>query len=271
MSEKHARLRARVAEMGSVVVAFSAGVDSTVVLRVALDVLGPERVLAATGVSPSLPARELASVKELAALMKAPLELVGTDEVNNPDYAANPTNRCYHCKTELYTRLSALAKSRGIEAVVNGVNADDVGDWRPGMQAAREWSIRAPLLEAGLTKADVRAVAKELGLPNWAKPALACLSSRVPYGTPVTVGVLSQIERAEALLYERGFTNFRVRHHQRVARIEASPADARRLLDDPLREEIVSAFKGLGYTYIAVDLQGFRSGSGNEGMVVPGQ
>ena len=269
VGEKHRRLRAVLGEMGSVVVACSAGVDSTVVLKVALDVLGREGVLAATGVSPSLARRELESVKELAGLIDAPLELVGTDEVNDPNYAANPTNRCYHCKTELYTRLTSLAKARGFSAVVNGVNADDVGDWRPGMKAAQEWAVRAPLLEAGLTKADVRGLAKELGLPNWSKPALACLSSRVPYGTPVTVGVLSQIERAEAFLYGRGFTDFRVRHHQRVARIEASPGDMRRLMaDEGLRGEVVSAFKELGYTYISLDLQGFRSGSGNEGMNV---
>ena len=267
LAPKQERLRRLLGGMESVVVAFSAGVDSTVVLKVALDVLGRGKVLAATGVSPSLAQRELQSVKDLAALMDAPLELVGTDEVNKPEYAANPTNRCYHCKTELYTRLSGVAKERGFAAVVNGVNADDVGDWRPGMRAAQEWAVRAPLLEAGLNKADVRALAKELGLPNWSKPALACLSSRVPYGTPVTVGVLSQIERAEAFLYERGFTGFRVRHHQRVARIEVSPTDMRRLIDDPLREEVAAAFKALGYTYVALDLQGFRSGSGNEGLV----
>jgi uncharacterized protein len=271
VSQKHERLRSLMGEMESVVVAFSAGVDSTVVLKVALKVLGREKVLAATGVSPSLPQRELQSVKDLAALMDAPLALVGTDEVNKPEYAANPTNRCYHCKTELYTRLTSVARERGFAAVVNGVNADDVGDWRPGMQAAREWEVRAPLLEAGLNKADVRALARELGLPNWSKPALACLSSRVPYGTPVTVGVLSQIERAEAFLYDRGFTGFRVRHHQRVARIEGSPADMRRLIDEPLRSEVVEAFKALGYTYVALDLQGFRSGSGNEGLVGNGE
>jgi uncharacterized protein len=264
LEAKQRHLEALMGEMGSVVVAFSAGVDSTLVLKVALDVLGREKVLAATGVSPSLAQRELESVKELAKLMDAPLELVNTEEVSNPKYAANPANRCYFCKTELYERLSDLAKRRGFAAVANGVNADDQSDWRPGMQAAKEWNIRAPLLEAGFSKEEIRALAKELGAPNWEKPALACLSSRVPYGTPVTVNVLGQIERAEAFLYERGFSNFRVRHHSKVARIEVSCEDMRRLLDEPLRQEVVSALKKLGYNYVTLDLQGFRSGSGNE-------
>lgn len=264
LEAKQRHLEALMGEMGSVVVAFSAGVDSTLVLKVALEVLGREKVLAATGVSASLAQRELESVKELARLMDAPLELVHTDEVSNPSYAANPANRCYFCKTELYERLSDLAKRRGFAAVANGVNADDQSDWRPGMQAAREWNIRAPLLEAGLGKAEIRALAKQLGVPNWEKPALACLSSRVPYGTPVTVKVLGQIEAAEAFLHARGFSNFRVRHHAKVARIEVSGQDMRRLLDEPLRQEIVTVLKKLGYNYVTLDLQGFRSGSGNE-------
>jgi uncharacterized protein len=206
----------------------------------------------------------LESVKELAKLMGAPLELVHTEEVSNPSYAANPANRCYFCKTELYERLSDVAKQRGFAAVANGVNADDQSDWRPGMQAAKEWNIRAPLLEAGLGKEEIRALAKQLGVPNWEKPALACLSSRVPYGTPVTVKVLGQIEAAEAFLHARGFSNFRVRHHAKVARIEVSGQDMRRLLDEPLRQEVVTALKNLGYNYVTLDLQGFRSGSGNE-------
>ena len=262
--EKHQRLKALLAEMGSVVVAFSAGVDSTLVLKVALDTLGRAKVLAATGVSASLAQRELDNVKELARLLDASLELIETDEVSDPNYAANPANRCYYCKNELYTKLTDLAKRRGFAAVANGVNVDDLGDWRPGLQAAKEWDVRAPLVEAGFGKAEVRALAKDLGIPNWQKPALACLSSRVPYGTPVTVAVLSQIERAEAFLYGKGLSNFRVRHHSKVARIEVEPEDLRRLLDEPLRTEVVTALKKLGYNYVTLDLEGFRSGSGNE-------
>ena len=168
------------------------------------------------------------------------------------------------CKTELYTRLRDLAERRAFRTIANGTNTDDLGDFRPGLTAATECNIRSPLLEAGLSKAEVRQLARDLHLPNWDKPALACLSSRVPYGTPVTLGVLSQIEKAEALLYDKGLTNFRVRHHQKLARIEVSLNDLSRIVTEPLRSEIVDAFKELGYAYVTIDLQGFRSGSGNE-------
>jgi uncharacterized protein len=222
-------------------------------------------VIAATGVSPSLAARELNSVKELAGILGATLELMGTSEMDSPQYTANPTNRCYFCKSELYTKLAELvARKGGGWVVLNGVNADDKGDWRPGLKAAEENAVRAPLLEAGMTKGDVRALAKELGVPNWEKPALACLSSRIPYGTPVTIGSLGQIEKAEAFLWDRGFKNFRVRHHQKLARIEVPVEDLPKLYAEPLRTELVTYFKNIGYTYVTVDLQGFRSGSGNE-------
>jgi uncharacterized protein len=231
---------------------------------VALDTLGPERVLAATGVSPSLPQRELRSVRELAESLGASVELVATSELDNPNYAANPANRCYFCKTELYTRLQDLATRRSFRSIANGTNTDDLGDFRPGLTAAKQWNIRSPLVEAGLSKSEVRELARELDLPNWDKPALACLSSRVAYGTPVTLGVLSQIEKAEAYLYDKGLTNFRVRHHQKLARIEVSLNDLSRIVTEPLRSQIVGAFKELGYAYVTIDLQGFRSGSGNE-------
>lgn len=280
LAAKYDRMQQIVRDLGRVVVAFSAGVDSTLVLKVALDTLGRGNVLAATGVSPSLAARELASVRELATILGADLELIGTSEMDSPQYTANPTNRCYFCKSELYTRLHELAAGRkqqgggGDWTILNGINADDTGDFRPGLQAASEYQVRAPLLEAGLTKADVRELARHLGIPNWQKPALACLSSRIPYGTPVTIASLSQIEKAEAFLYDRGFANFRVRHHQaspsgptpsgKIARIEVAVADLPRLCSEPLRTELLTYFKNIGYTYVTVDLQGFRSGSGNE-------
>jgi uncharacterized protein len=265
LATKHDAMKEAFRGMKRVIVAFSAGVDSTLVLKVALDTLGKENVIAATGVSPSLAARELNSVKELAGILNANLELLGTSEMDSEHYTANPTNRCYFCKTELYGKLEELAKRKGDAwTIVNGVNSDDTGDWRPGLKAADEHAVRAPLLEANMTKADVRALAKDLGVPNWEKPALACLSSRIPYGTPVTIGSLGQIEKGEAFLYDRGFHNFRVRHHQKLARIEVGLDDLKRLMEEPLRTELVTYFKNIGYTYVTVDLQGFRSGSGNE-------
>jgi uncharacterized protein len=261
-------------EAQRVIVAFSAGVDSTLVLKLALDCLGPAHVVAATGVSPSLAARELQSVKDLALLLEAPLDLIPTSEMDSPQYAANPSNRCYFCKDELYSRLAQLAIRLCKHpdepwTIVNGLNQDDTGDWRPGIAAAQEWKVRSPLLEAKMTKADVRTLARHLRLPNWQKPALACLSSRIPYGTPVTIASLSQIEKAEAFLYDRGLTNFRVRHHRDLARIEVSIEDLRKLCDEPLRKDLVTYFRNIGYSYVTMDLQGFRSGSANEVLKQP--
>ena len=263
---KRQRLFDLIRQMRRVIVAFSAGVDSTVLLKASLEVLGRENVLAVTGVSPSLASRELESVRQLAAALDAPLELLPTAEMSNPNYAANPAERCYYCKNELFTKLKALADERGFEAVVCGVNADDTGDFRPGIDAARQMGVRMPLLEAGLTKAEIRQLARDMGLPNWQKPALACLASRIPYGTPITLASLLQVEKAENFLYERGFGVLRVRHHQKLARIEVPVEDLPRLLAEPLRSELVVFFKSIGYTYVTVDLQGFRSGSANEAI-----
>ena len=192
--------------------------------------------------------------------------VIQTREMDNPLYRANPANRCYHCKTELYGDIRKLADEEGLAEVANGLILDDLGDVRPGIQAATEHGVRSPLVEAGLNKADVRAIARLLGLPNWAKPALACLSSRVPYGQDLTVEKLAQIDAAEQVLREAGFAQVRVRHHGDVARIELPPDELRRVFADDLSDRIVSSLKALGFRYVTLDLQGYRSGSLNEAL-----
>ena len=254
--------------MQRVIVAFSAGVDSTFLLKVAIETLGPQNVVACTAVSPSLARAELQSVRDLAAGMGATLRLIETREMDNPRYAENSAKRCYFCKSELYAQVGQVAKQLGIGFILNGANQDDTGDYRPGMDAAKEYGVRSPLLETGMTKADIREFSRQLGLPTWNKPALACLASRVPYGTPVTIRSLSQIEQGEAFLRQRGFAICRVRHHNTLARIEVPPDRLAELLTDPLRAELIAHFKRIGYTYVTVDIQGFRSGSGNEVLPV---
>jgi len=258
---KVARLHACVDALRGVAVAFSGGVDSTLVLKVAHDRLG-DRAVGVIGVSASLPPGELAEARALARAIGAPLEEIATDELADPDYAANPSNRCFFCKSELYAKLVPWAKGRGLESVADGLNLDDRGDFRPGAQAADDAGVRHPLLEAGFTKADVRALARALGLRNWDKPALACLSSRIPYGTAVTVPRLDRIGRAEAAVKRLGFASVRVRFHDDAARIEVPPADLERLF--ARRDEVVRAVKDAGFVYVALDLQGYRSGSSNE-------
>lgn len=262
--EQFQTLRNSLAGMGRVIVAFSAGVDSTFLLKVATDVLGAINVLGCTGVSPSLAEAELKSVSDLAALIGCRVRLVQTQEMNNPLYVENSPRRCYHCKSELYKKIQQIAKAEDYGVILNGANADDRGDYRPGMEAATEFGIRSPLLEAGLTKAQIRELSREIGLPTWNKPALACLSSRLPYGTPVTAESLKQVEQGERFLRENGFPICRVRHHGNLARIEVPLADLPRLVEEPLRGHLAKAFKSFGYTYTALDLMGFRSGSGNE-------
>jgi len=261
--EKLSKLQELLTEMGSIAVAYSGGIDSTYLLKVAYDCLG-ENAVALTAISASLPAQELAEAEEIARWIGARHILIESHETQDPRYLANTSARCYFCKTEVYTELVDYSRQNGYAWVVDGSNLDDVGDHRPGRQAASEHGVRSPLLEAGLVKEEIRQLARQAGLPNWDKPAAACLSSRIPYGTLISLEMLSQVEQAEQVLRQLGIRQARVRHHENIARIEVEPQDFSLVIEH--RQMIHTALQALGYTYITLDLAGFKSGSLNASL-----
>ena len=263
LSDKYETLTQLIGGMGRTLIAFSGGVDSTFLAKVAHGVLSRDAV-AVTALSPTYPATELEEAKELAAAIGIEHRLIETHELEKEEYAVNNPDRCFHCKKELFTEMHVIAEAEGFDTIIYGGIMDDLGDHRPGMEAAELLSARAPLLEAELQKHEIRELSKELGLPTWNKPGGACLASRIPYGSRVTLEKLRQVDQAEHFLHKLGFRLVRVRHHGDIARIEAPPADLPRLFQNEAHTRAVAALKEIGFKYVALDMQGYRSGSLNE-------
>ncbi|MEW6600559.1 MAG: ATP-dependent sacrificial sulfur transferase LarE [Nitrospirota bacterium] len=261
--DKFNKLKESLREMDRVIIAFSGGVDSTFLLKAA-SMSGLGQVLAVTGQSESMPDEDLALSKEMAGLLNVRHMIIRTNELGNNGYSKNPPDRCYYCKKELFSRLKELAVKEDFLFVLDGTNMDDAKDWRPGRRAAVEEGVKSPLLDAGLTKNEIRELSKTLGLPTWNKPAAPCLSSRIPYGQNITAEALEKVGKAETFIRKYGITELRVRNHGDTARIEILPEEFDKLTGEQARKEIVDYLRSIGFKYISLDLQGFRSGSGNE-------
>jgi uncharacterized protein len=266
LSVKFEKLERILRRMNRVLVAFSGGVDSTLLLKAAVDVLGDDHVLAVIASSETYPGKEIREARALAKKLKVGHRVIRTDEIRNPDFVQNPPLRCYYCKTELFSALKRIAEQEGFAYVLDGQNVDDAGDFRPGAKAGREIGVRSPLKEAKLTKTDIRELSKIFGLPTWNKPSLACLASRFPYHTKIDIRSLKQVGAAEDDLRALGFGQLRVRHHGDIARIEITPEEFDRIMKPAVRSKVVAALKKRGYLYITLDLAGYRTGSMNEGL-----
>lgn len=265
IEQKFARLRDILKEMQHVIVAYSGGVDSAFLLKVAVDVLGND-AYGVLAVSPTYPSREYDKAKDLANKIGAKLRIINTREIENEDFVNNPVNRCYFCKSELFNEITRIAKKENLKNMVDGSNYDDLGDHRPGKKALQELNVRSPLQEAKLTKNEIRELSKRFGLPTWNKEELACLSSRFPYGEKIEIDKLRMVDQAENFLRDLGFRNIRARHQGKTMKIEVAPQDIKRFFDDDIRQKVISEIKNIGYTYVTVDLEGYRRGSLNEAV-----